>query len=90
MRAYDINQVGDTHKLKILPEYFKAMLDETKTFEVRRNDRDYKVNDILMLKEWNKDKGYTGRWITAKISYILDNSEFCKDGFVILGIKLDY
>lgn len=90
MGAYDINQIGDTHELKIFPEYLEAILDETKTFEVRKNDRNYKVNDILMLREWNKYKGYTGRWITAKISYILDNPDYCKDGFIILGIKLDY
>lgn len=43
-----------------------------------------------MLREWNKEEGYTGRWITAKISYMLDDNDYCKDGFVILGIKLDY
>ena len=90
MGGYDINQISDTHELKIFPEYLEAILDETKTFEVRKNDRNYKVNDILMLKEWNKDKGYTGRWITVKICYILDNPDYCKDGFIILGIKLDY
>lgn len=77
------------HRLKILPEYFNAILDETKTFEVRKNDRDYKVNDILVLQEWTADNGYTGRWVTTKISYVLGNTDYCKEGFVILGIKLN-
>lgn len=48
-----------THELKILPMYFQAVWDGKKTFEVRKNDRGYKLNDILILKEWDGTK-YTG------------------------------
>lgn len=59
------------HELKTLPEYFEAVKNGTKTFEVRYNDRDYKVGDTLILKEW--DEEYTGRKITCEVSYILDS-----------------
>ena len=45
-----------TYELKILPMYFQAVWDGKKTFEVRKNDRGYKPNDILVLKEWDGTK----------------------------------
>ena len=33
------------HALKTLPEYFEAVLENKKTFELRKNDRDFKVGD---------------------------------------------
>ena len=38
------------HYIKILPEYFKAIESGEKTFEVRFNDRNYQVHDILHLR----------------------------------------
>lgn len=58
-----------THELKCWPEYFSRILDGTKTFEHRINDRDFRVGDTLYLREWRPStKEYTGRelWITAK------------------------
>ena len=34
------------HNLKIEPKYFKQIKDNTKRYEIRLNDRDYKVGDI--------------------------------------------
>ena len=45
--------------LKILPEYYEAVKCGDKTFEVRLNDRDYQVNDVLHLQEFNNG-AYTG------------------------------
>jgi len=35
------------HKLKIKPEYLQRLVDGTKKAEIRINDRDYQVGDIL-------------------------------------------
>lgn len=76
------------HYIKILPEYYKAVESREKTFEVRFNDRNYQVYDILHLQEWlNGD--YTGREITAEVTYILDNPDYCKEGYVIMSIKVE-
>ncbi len=29
---------------------------------------------------------YSGKWLLFRITYILDNPQFCKDGMVILGL----
>lgn len=61
------------HDLKIWPQYFKAVRSGLKTFELRKNDRDYKVGDSIYFREWNPDTSeYTGDWTRAKITYILD------------------
>lgn len=76
------------HELKIKPEYFRAIANGFKTFEVRFNDRNFLVYDILHLKEY-ADGEYTGREIIAEVTYILDNKDFCKDGYVIMAIKVE-
>lgn len=40
------------HELKTWVAQFKAVVDGRKTFEVRRNDRDYKEGDIVLLREY--------------------------------------
>lgn len=85
------------HELKCVPPYFEAVAEGRKTFEVRRNDRRFWFADTLWLREYNPsgvDKAlernpYTGRECRATITYVLDSPEYCKDGFVILGLRLD-
>ncbi len=80
--------MSNQHYLKTLPEYFNAVENGTKPFEVRKNDRNYQVGDTLRLQEYSNGT-YTGRKISKKISYILDDPAFCKDGFVVLGLTAD-
>ena len=75
------------HYIKILPEYYEAIERGEKTFEVRFNDRNYQKNDVLHLQEW-KNGGYTGREITAEVTYLLDSADYCKEGYVIMAIKV--
>lgn len=76
-----------THELKILPIYFEAVKSGIKPFEVRRKDRNFSVGDTLVLREFEPQKGYSGAEIKKGISYILDDSDYCKDGFVILELN---
>lgn len=74
------------HELKTLPEYFDSVQKLQKNFEVRKNDRPFDIGDFVALNEWSKDTGYTGRCMLLEITYILDDPNYCKDGFVILGL----
>ncbi|NSQ65029.1 DUF3850 domain-containing protein [Enterococcus faecalis] len=73
-----------THELKILPEYFTAVVSGIKRFEIRKNDRGYNVGDILRLNEYENGK-YTGNVHVVEITYITDYAQ--QDNFVVLGIK---
>lgn len=77
----------DVHELKILPQYYKDVVSGKKRFELRKNDRDFKVGDILKLREYENGE-YTGRESYFSISYILkDCSEYgLMDGYCILGL----
>lgn len=61
-----------THELKILPKYYEQVKNGRKTFEFRRNDRNYKVGDIVILREWLiNGHFYSGRQVKREITYIL-------------------
>lgn len=72
------------HDLKILPEYFDAARVKAKTFEIRKNDRMFKVGDIVTLKEWLPHKDmFSGRYFQVIITYITDYEQ--KDGYVVFS-----
>lgn len=76
------------HALKTWPNYFKDVVNGSKTFEVRKNDRNFKVGDFLMLREYDpEDDTYTGEVLYQRVSYVLDDPRFVKDGYVILGLS---
>lgn len=75
------------HELKIAPKYFEAVISDKKKFEVRKDDRNYQENDVLLLKEYDNN-AYTGREYAVLVTYIL-RDEYCKDGYCIMSIKHD-
>ncbi len=81
-------KAGKHIEKKILPEYFKAVRAREKTFELRRDDSDYQVGDILDLREWDGEK-FTGNRVTRQITYILkDCPEYgLQPGYCILAIQ---
>ncbi len=80
------------HELKTWPEYFYAIENGTKTFELRVNDRDFQVGDILVLKEYRPHfETFTGREIRKRVSYVMSHglaaeNEILREGYVALGI----
>ncbi len=73
------------HRLKIMPEYYQAVSDGVKTFELRKDDRGFNVGDDLILSEWT-GKEYTGRNYRCKINYILKDYNGLDPDYAILGI----
>ena len=70
------------HILDIQDKYFNDIKIGIKTFEIRRNNRNYKVNDILTLVNLK-----TNEVIIKTIIYINDASIYDLKHILILGIK---
>lgn len=76
------------HALKIYPDYFRAVREGKKRFELRRNDRYFREGDYLALNEWD-GQHYTGRTELAEVTYLLNPNEAmtCASGFVVMSIE---
>ena len=84
-----------SHKLKTDSEVFQAVVEGRKTFEIRFNDRNFKVGDELVLLETiytleeqmkhGKPLLFSGNELRKTISYVLSGYGL-QDGWVILGI----
>lgn len=82
-----------THVVKCWPEFFEAIMNGEKTFDLRRYDRDYQVGDDMVQEEYKPHIGtYTGREFRCRINYILRGEKFqtfgLMPGFACLGISL--
>lgn len=76
------------HYLKTWPEFFRAVKDERKTFEVRKNDRDFREGDTLVLEEYDPQTGlYSHDQVTRYVTYVLKGGHFgIAEGFAVLGL----
>jgi len=77
-----------THDLKCWIDPFNAVASGKKRFEFRLNDRNYKVGDELILREWDPvNKCYTGRPVIRRyITYILTEGFGLPDGYCIMSL----
>lgn len=78
------------HELKCDTKYFVRVQTGQKTFEIRKNDRNFQVGDYLILREYDRSKGCyfdCSPVLRARITYITDFVQ--RDGYVVLGIKLE-
>lgn len=81
-------RVPNIHQLKTWPQYFEQVRLGNKTFEARKDDRDFEVGDDLRLVEWcPESKEFTGRKLDRVITYVLRNTEHVSPGFCILGMQ---
>ena len=74
------------HELKTEQPIFDDVFYNRKEFEVRKNDRNFKIGDRLKLVEFP----FSGRqkFVLKEIKYILKGGNFgLADDYVVLGLK---
>ena len=70
------------HHLKCHVQYFDAIARGEKNFEVRRNDRDFQLGDVLILHRYDPRQGYRFVELRRRVTYVLPGGQF--------GIEPDY
>ncbi len=81
------------HYLKILPEYYTAIVSSEKKFELRKNDRSFQVGDFLLLLEIDiTNEKATERWIKAEVIYLLEGEKVSdyglKKGYCCMSLNV--
>ena len=75
------------HNLKCWPEPYEAIINNLKTFEFRKNDRDFSVGDFLRLKEYDPETGkYTTREAMERVTFLMDSGFGVPEGYCIMSI----
>lgn len=98
-RAAANKDATSTHTLKTLNPHFAELWEGRKTFEVRLNDRDFKVGDELVLEQWWPSPSMPvgsslqpgNRYIIAEVLHILEHKDFpqgLKEGYCCMSIKV--
>jgi len=79
----------NTHDLKTDPFYFEQVWKGNKKSELRKNDRKFKADDNVILKEFDRlKKEYSGREIKCSISYVTNYPDALKEGYVMLCLRI--
>jgi hypothetical protein len=84
-----VDRCRKRHSLKTWPEYFQAAMIGAKTFEARKDDRDFQCLDELLLREWNPGTNdYTGREVVRRVTYILRGPAFgVEAGWCVMALS---
>lgn len=82
-----------THRRKVFIKYADAIMNGTKTFEVRKNDRGYEVGDKIVFDVVTNEGYFVGaarhplNGAAYRIDYILDDFEGLAQKYVALSIS---
>lgn len=72
------------HELKIEPNYLAHLMDGTKKAEIRYNDRDYQLGDILEFWFSAEEIG-DSKFVAFKVTHIHSGLGL-QDGYVVLSL----
>ena len=76
-----------THELKTVQPHFNNILLGWKTFEIRKNDRDFKNGDTVILKEYDAQNNFfSGRKVTAEIENVITDFPGLEPGYCIFSL----
>lgn len=81
------------HELKCWPEFYREIESGLKTFEIRKDDRNFHYGDVLWLREWRRvrivdgtgEGEYTGREMRRSVTFVLSGFGL-QPGFVCMAL----
>jgi hypothetical protein len=76
------------HDLKTINPFFDEVYSGRKLDEIRFNDRDFRKGDLLMLREYDPILKFTGKFILAKVTYILTEFEGLTKGYCAMSLRV--
>ncbi len=79
------------HKLKTWPEFYEKVRTNEKRHEMRKDDRDFRVGDLLELVEWDPtplapNDQLTGRSLMRRITYLMRDFAGITPGYCLMSI----
>ncbi len=75
------------HDLKCVQPFFNEIEEGRKPFEIRFNDRNYRVGDTLRLHEFDREaQTFSGRTVVLDVTYLTDYEQ--RPGYVVMAVKL--
>lgn len=74
------------HQIKLAAMFFDDVASGRKSFEIRKNDRGYKVGDILEMMEFKSGKE-TERMVRVKVTYMIEEYTGIEEGYCVMGIE---
>ncbi len=78
------------HEVKTWADPFRATWSGDKPYEIRNDDRGYRVGDVLHEREWYEHcDAYSGREMFARITHKTSGGEWgLPSGLCVLGIRV--
>ncbi len=83
-------------KKKTWPEQFEAMMNGSKTFDVRIADFEVNLGDSILFEEFDpKTQEYSGRSLEKRVGYVLktkdmkfwNEKDIAENGFQIMSLE---
>jgi len=81
-----MKRIPRIHDLKTVASYFVSMQEGLKDFEIRFEDREFLVDDILNLQEYKYGE-LTGECVQKRVKYVLRRFKGLQTGYVVLGLE---
>lgn len=71
----DVTLGPRTHELKVQTQFWDDLWNFKTTAQLRQDDRQYRVGDVLDLREYNPQFGFTGMNCKRRVTHILRHED---------------
>ena len=77
------------HRLKTHSNEFAALKRGEKTAEFRKNDRDFREGDVLILEEWDPEsRGFTGVVLSGDVTHLVEGAFGIPEGYCVMSVNI--